>query len=533
MLEKLFKLKEKGTTVWIEFIAGLSTFMAMSYIIFVNPNILSSTGMDYGAVYTATILSSVIATLITGLYANVPYAQSTGLGLNALFTYTLCGSLGFTWQQSLAMVCICGIINIFITVTSVRKKVLKAMPTFMQEAITVGIGLFITYIGVKNAGLIEFAVSKVTDGVANASDVVPQIATFNNASVILSLIGLFITSILVSKKNKGAYILGIIITTLIGIPMGVTKLPDYYGFVKGLVDSQDLSLNISREMLQHDRQLKVMAKNIENKIKAELEKMLNENREEYEKFFAIYGTQLKFGTYADYGMNKDKLKDLLLFKSSKEEKLVTLKEYVERAKEGQDTIYYASGETVDKIKGLPQVESVSDKGYEILYLTENVDEFVLQILVEYEGKKFKNVCADNIDMGTEEEKAALKKINDENKEMLDTMKEALKGDVQDIKFTDRLTKHPVCLTTEGGLSIEMAKTINNQMGANEAVKAQTVLEINKDHVIVSKLKELFNSDKEELKKFTKILYSQARLIEGLTIENPTEYSNWICELLAK
>lgn len=310
-------------------------------------------------------------------------------------------------------------------------------------------------------------------------------------------------------------------------------LPDYYGFVKGLVDSQDLSLNISREMLQHDRQLKVMAKNIENKIKAELEKMLNENREEYEKFFAIYGTQLKFGTYADYGMNKDKLKDLLLFKSSKEEKLVTLKEYVERAKEGQDTIYYASGETVDKIKGLPQVESVSDKGYEILYLTENVDEFVLQILVEYEGKKFKNVCADNIDMGTEEEKAALKKINDENKEMLDTMKEALKGDVQDIKFTDRLTKHPVCLTTEGGLSIEMAKTINNQMGANEAVKAQTVLEINKDHVIVSKLKELFNNDKEELKKFTKILYSQARLIEGLTIENPTEYSNWICELLAK
>lgn len=230
MLEKLFKLKEKGTTVWIEFIAGLSTFMAMSYIIFVNPNILSSTGMDYGAVYTATILSSVIATLITGLYANVPYAQSTGLGLNALFTYTLCGSLGFTWQQSLAMVCICGIINIFITVTSVRKKVLKAMPTFMQEAITVGIGLFITYIGVKNAGLIEFAVSKVTDGVANASDVVPQIATFNNASVILSLIGLFITSILVSKKNKGAYILGIIITTLIGIPMGVTKLPDFSNY---------------------------------------------------------------------------------------------------------------------------------------------------------------------------------------------------------------------------------------------------------------------------------------------------------------
>lgn len=230
MLEKLFKLKEKGTTVWTEFIAGLSTFMAMSYIIFVNPNILSATGMDYGAVYTATILASMIATLITGLYANVPYAQSTGLGLNALFTYTLCGSLGFTWQQSLAMVFICGIINVIITVTSIRKKVLKAMPTFMQEAITVGIGLFITYIGVKNAGLIEFSVSNVVDGIAGAADVVPQLSTFNTPTAILSLIGLFITSILVSKKNKGAYILGIIITTLIGIPMGVTKLPDFSNY---------------------------------------------------------------------------------------------------------------------------------------------------------------------------------------------------------------------------------------------------------------------------------------------------------------
>lgn len=310
-------------------------------------------------------------------------------------------------------------------------------------------------------------------------------------------------------------------------------LPDYFGFVKGLVDSQDLSLNISREMLQHDRQLKIIAKNIENKIKSELEKMLNENRDEYEKFFEIFGTQLKFGTYADYGMNKDKLKDLLLFKSSKEEKMVTLKEYVERLAEGQDTIYYASGETIDKIKGLPQVEAVIDKGYEILYLTENVDEFVLQILMEYDNKKFQNVCADNLDIGTEEEKEELKKINDGSKEMLEIMKDALKGDVQDVKFTNRLTNHPVCLTTEGGLSIEMAKTINNQMGANEAVKAQTVLEINKDHVIVNKLKELFDSNKEELKKFTKILYSQARLIEGLTIENPTEYSNWICELISK
>lgn len=310
-------------------------------------------------------------------------------------------------------------------------------------------------------------------------------------------------------------------------------LPDFFGFVKGLVDSQDLSLNISRELLQHDRQLKVIAKNIENKIKAELEKMLKENREEYEKLFEIYGTQLKFGAYEGYGINKDKLKDLLLFKSSKEEKMVTLAEYVSRMVEGQEDIYYANGETIDKIKGLPQVESVLNKGYEILYLTENVDEFVLQVMMEYNGKKFKNVCADNIDVGTEEEREALKKLNEDNKEMLDVMKEAISADVQDIKFTNRLTKHPVCLTTEGGLSIEMAKTINNQIGNEDAVKAKTVLEINKDHVIVKKLKELFENDKEELKKFTKILYAQARLIEGLAIENPTEYSNWICELISK
>ena len=310
-------------------------------------------------------------------------------------------------------------------------------------------------------------------------------------------------------------------------------LPDFFGFVKGLVDSQDLSLNISRELLQHDRQLKVIAKNIENKIKAELEKMLKENREEYEKLFEIYGTQLKFGAYEGYGINKDKLKDLLLFKSSKEEKMVTLAEYVSRMVEGQEDIYYANGETIDKIKGLPQVESVLNKGYEILYLTENVDEFVLQVMMEYNGKKFKNVCADNIDVGTEEEREALKKLNEDNKEMLDVMKEAISADVQDIKFTNRLTKHPVCLTTEGGLSIEMAKTINNQIGNEDAVKAKTVLEINKDHVIAKKLKELFENDKEELKKFTKILYAQARLIEGLAIENPTEYSNWICELISK
>jgi len=309
-------------------------------------------------------------------------------------------------------------------------------------------------------------------------------------------------------------------------------LPDYFGFVKGLVDSQDLSLNISREMLQHDRQLRIITKNIENKIKSELEKMLKESRQEYETFYNIYGTQLKYGTYDNYGMNKDKLKELLLFKSSNDEKLVTLKEYTEKMKEGQDAIYYAAGETVDKIKALPQIELVQSKGYEILYLTENIDEFVLSILMEYEGKKFVNVCSEDIDIGTEQEKEELKKLTQDNKDMINLIKETLKADVQDVRFTNRLNKHPVCLTTEGGLSIEMQKTLNSQIGNESTVKAQTVLEINKNHIIVNKLKELYDSDKEELKKYSKILYTQARLIEGLTIDNPTEYSNWICELIS-
>lgn len=309
-------------------------------------------------------------------------------------------------------------------------------------------------------------------------------------------------------------------------------LPDYFGFVKGLVDSQDLSLNISREMLQHDRQLRVIERNIENKIKSELENMLKNNREEYEKFFKNFGVQLKFGTYNDYGMNKDKLQDLLLFYSSTEKKLVTLKEYVERMKEGQESIYYASGETTDKIDLLPQVELVKEKGYEILYLTDNVDEFVLQVLMQYENKKFQNVCADNIDLDSEEEKENLKKANEENKEMFEKMKEAISGEVQEIRFTHRLKNHPVCLTSEGAISVEMEKVMN-QMPNNQGIKAQTILEINENHPIVNKLKDLYNNDKEELKKYTKILYSQARLIEGLEIENPTEITNLICELIAK
>lgn len=310
-------------------------------------------------------------------------------------------------------------------------------------------------------------------------------------------------------------------------------LPDYFSFVKGLVDSQDLSLNISREMLQHDRQLKGIAKNIENKIKSELEKMLKDNREDYEKFFEAFGMQLKFGTYANFGMNKDKLKDLILFYSSTEKKLVTLKEYCERMKSGQKDIYYACGETNDKIEGLPQVEAIKSKGYEILYLTENVDEFALQVLMEYDKKKFVNVCAENIDIATEEEKQELKKENDEFKGMLDFMKESILNEVQDVRFTNRLVNHPVCLTSEGPISVEMEKTLNSQFGDKNQVKAQTVLEINKAHPIVNKLKELYINNKDELKNYTKILYSQARLIEGLSIENPTEISNLVCELMAK
>lgn len=309
-------------------------------------------------------------------------------------------------------------------------------------------------------------------------------------------------------------------------------LPDYFGFVKGLVDSEDLSLNISREMLQHDRQLRVIAKNIENKIKSELEKMLKDDREKYEQFFKNFGLQLKYGTYSDYGVNKDKLQDLLLFYSSTEKKLVTLKEYVGRMKEDQKVIYYASGETVDKVDLLPQVELLKDKGYEVLYLTDNVDEFVLQVLMNYDGKTFQNACSENLDLDSEEEKEELKKANEDNKAMFDSMKEELNNEVQAVRFTHRLKNHPVCLTSEGVISVEMEKTLN-AMPNNQGIKAQTVLEINEKHPIANKLKELYNEDKEKLQQYTKVLYAQARLIEGLNIENPTEISNLVCEIMAK
>ena len=309
-------------------------------------------------------------------------------------------------------------------------------------------------------------------------------------------------------------------------------LPDYFGFVKGVVDSDDLSLNISREILQQDIQLKLIASNIEKKIKSELESMLKDERDKYEKFFKEFGMQLKLGVYNDYGMHKDELKDLLLFYSSKDEKYITLKEYVSSMKDDEENIYYACGETIDKINMLPQVEKVKDKGYNILYLTEYVDEFAIKSLIEYDGKKFVNVSEENLDLDTEEEKKEIKKINDENKEMLNSMKEIIGSDISDVRFTHRLKNHPVCLVSEGPVSIEMQKVLN-AMPTDQSINAKIILEINSSHKIADKLKELYKSDKERFNEYTKILYSQSRLIEGLSIENPTEISNLICDLLSK
>lgn len=307
-------------------------------------------------------------------------------------------------------------------------------------------------------------------------------------------------------------------------------LPDYYNFVRGLVDSEDLSLNISREMLQHDHQLKLIARTIEKKIKSELLKMLNTDREKYETFFDAFGTSLKFGVYSDYGMHKDELADLLLFKSSHEKKYVTLKEYVERMKADQKSIYYAAGETIDRIEMLPQTDAVKDKGFEILYLTDYVDEFAVRTMMQYEEKTFVNICADDADFDTEEEKEALKTDNEANKEMFDLMKAELGDAVQVVRFTHKLKNHPVCLSSEGMVSAEMEKVLNSMPG-NNGVKAELALEINADHPIAEKLKKFYAEDQETLKKYAKLLYGQARLIGGMSVENPGEFSNLICELM--
>lgn len=305
-------------------------------------------------------------------------------------------------------------------------------------------------------------------------------------------------------------------------------LPDYFSFVKGLVDSADLSLNISREMLQHDHQLKIIAKAIDKKIKNELTKMLKNDREKYEKFFKTFGLQLKYGVYANYGMEKDGLKDLLLFKTSADEKPTTLKEYVGRMAESQNDIYYACGDNEQKIALLPQVEAVKAKGYEVLYFTDEVDEFAVQMLMEYDGKHFVNVCKDDLDLSTDAEKEAMTKKNEDAKGLLDKMKEALDGKVTAVKLTNKLGSHPVCLSAEGYVSLEMEKVLNSMPGANQGVKAQLALEVNADHPIVEKLKSV---DDDTLKKYTNLLYSSARLIAGLDLENPTEFSDNLAQMM--
>ena len=308
-------------------------------------------------------------------------------------------------------------------------------------------------------------------------------------------------------------------------------VPDYFSFVKGIVDSADLTLNISRETLQQDHQVKIIAKAIDKKIKSELKKMLNNDREKFEKFFETFGVQLKWGIYANYGAEKDGLKDLILFKSANEDKYVTLKEYAEKMAEGQDTIYYACGESDKKIALLPQTEAVRAKGYDILYFTDDVDEFAIQMLMEYDGKKFANICKDELDLNTEDEKKALDEKNEASKDMLEEMKSYLDGEVSSIKFTNSIGAHAVCLSAEGYVSIEMAKVLSQMPGGNQGMKAQLVLEINSEHKVAEKLFELFASDRDKLKTYTKLLYNQARLVSGLAIDNPTEFADMITDLM--
>ncbi len=307
-------------------------------------------------------------------------------------------------------------------------------------------------------------------------------------------------------------------------------LPDHFSFVKGLVDSEDLSLNISREMLQHDRQLKVIASRLEKKIKSELLSMLKNDREKYEEFFKNFGLQLKYGVYNGFGANKELLQDLLLFYSSSEQKLVTLEEYVSRMKEDQKYIYYAGGESREQIEKLPQTELVKEKGYEILYLTDDVDEFALQMMHDYNEKEFKSVSASDLDLDTEEEKKEFEKQAEENKDLLTFMKDALDGKVKAVVLSKRLKSHPVCLSNEGMLSIEMEKVLN-AMPNDQKVKAERVLEINASHPIFEKLAKLYAEDQEKLKTYAQLLYTQAELIEGMPVEDPVAFSNAVCELM--
>ncbi|EOR22901.1 heat shock protein 90 [Niallia nealsonii AAU1] len=306
-------------------------------------------------------------------------------------------------------------------------------------------------------------------------------------------------------------------------------LPDYFSFVKGMVDSEDLSLNISREMLQQDRQLKRIEKNLTKKIKSQLLSLLKDEREKYESFYQSFGRQIKFGVYNDFGMNKEMLQDLLLFYSSKEKKLVSLDEYVERMPEDQKFIYYATGDSIDRIEKLPQTELVADKGYEILYLTDDIDEFAMKMIATYKEKEFKSVSSGDLGLDQEEEKEE-KEVTEENKALFDYMKDILSDKVKNVKVSTRLKSHPVCLTAEGEVSIEMEKVLS-MMPDNQNIKADKVLEINKNHEIFQSLKDAFENDKDKVTLYTNLLYNQALLIEGLSIEDPVEFTNNMCKLM--
>ncbi|MFD0825625.1 molecular chaperone HtpG [Neobacillus sp. M.A.Huq-85] len=307
-------------------------------------------------------------------------------------------------------------------------------------------------------------------------------------------------------------------------------LPDYFSFVKGMVDSEDLSLNISREMLQHDRQLKLIAKNINKKIKSELQSLLKNERENYEEFYKSFGRQLKFGVYSDYGMHKEELQDLLLFYSSREKKMVTLDEYVLRMPEDQKYIYYASGETIDRIDKLPQTELVADKGYEILYFTDDIDEFAIKMLMAYKEKEFKSVSSGDLGIESDEDKNNTESEEKENKELFEAMKKILADKVKDVRISKRLKSHPVCITSDGEITLEMEKILKSMPG-NQNVKADRILEINVHHEVFTSLKEAFEKDQEKLSLYTNLLYNQALLIEGLQVPDPVEFTNDICKIM--
>ncbi|WP_121984294.1 molecular chaperone HtpG [Bacillus velezensis] len=307
-------------------------------------------------------------------------------------------------------------------------------------------------------------------------------------------------------------------------------LPDHFSFVKGMVDSEDLSLNISREMLQHDRQLKLIAKNINKKIKAELKSLLKNKREKYESFYESFGRQLKFGVYNDFGANKDVLKDLLLFYSSKEKKLVTLDEYVSRMPEDQKYIYYASGDSYERIEKLPQTEMVADKGYEILYFTEDIDEFAIKMLTSYEEKEFKSVSSADLGIDSDEDEKQTEAEENEYKDLFESMKEILADKVKNVRASKRLKSHPVCFATDGEVTIEMEKVLN-AMPDSQQVKAEKVLEINPNHEVFETLKNAHGQDREKLALYTNLVYNQALLIEGLPIHEPVEFTNDICKVM--